>query len=194
MLACKYFLFCCLFSHKQLPKIRGWCREIGDDGSFNCSTILLYMHEVWSSAEDYLSRQSLRYARNAFPKSNPPLLLPLQAKVKADSAVTSSFSTEPSHLEKISSLAEHGDLQVYIQETIPAVLSNPQSWQYAVSLIESARIRGKVVLQILWGSQSINSHQELLNKIHIKLRTHDYKLSEVAQTTIHIERVVFRYS
>ncbi|KAH8596574.1 quinone oxidoreductase [Bisporella sp. PMI_857] len=60
-----------------------------------------------------------------------------------------SLSTDPKFLTQISNLAERGQIHVEIQEVIPSALSSsPDSWKHAVSLIESARIRGKVVLSI----------------------------------------------
>jgi len=60
-----------------------------------------------------------------------------------------SLYTKSELLERVVGLAERGELQIEIQEVIKDALDEEkQGWRRAVELIESARIRGKVVLQI----------------------------------------------
>jgi hypothetical protein len=60
-----------------------------------------------------------------------------------------SFYTKSTLLEKVVGLGERGELQIEIQEVIQdAFDEETQGWKRAVELIESTRIRGKVVLFI----------------------------------------------
>lgn len=60
-----------------------------------------------------------------------------------------SFLTESSYLEKVVRLGERGELQIEIQEVIQDAFDpEKQGWRRAVELIESTRIRGKVVLTV----------------------------------------------
>ncbi|KAL3425416.1 zinc-dependent acohol dehydrogenase (reticulon-4-interacting protein 1) [Phlyctema vagabunda] len=57
-----------------------------------------------------------------------------------------SFSTQSSYLTKVVSLAERAELRIEIQEVIRDTFDG--GWRRAIELIESARVRGKVVLLI----------------------------------------------
>jgi len=60
-----------------------------------------------------------------------------------------SFLTDSAVLDKVVGLGERGELQIEIQEVIKGVMDEEiQGWKRAVELIESKRIRGKVVLSI----------------------------------------------
>ena len=61
----------------------------------------------------------------------------------------SSLYTKSSLLEKVVGLGERGKLQIEVQEVIKdAFDEETQGWKRAIELVESARIRGKVVLTI----------------------------------------------
>jgi len=61
-----------------------------------------------------------------------------------------SFLTNSSLLNNVVGLGERGELQVEIQEVISGALdAETQGWKRAIELIESKRIRGKVVLSII---------------------------------------------
>lgn len=61
-----------------------------------------------------------------------------------------SLHTKSEYLEKIVRLAERGEVQVEIQEVIKDALNEEtEGWTRAVEIIESARVKGKVVLEIL---------------------------------------------
>lgn len=53
------------------------------------------------------------------------------------------------YLEQVVGLAERGEVHVEVQEVIKGALDEEvQGWRKAIELIESKRIRGKVVLEI----------------------------------------------
>ncbi|KAF7871494.1 hypothetical protein EAF04_003601 [Stromatinia cepivora] len=57
---------------------------------------------------------------------------------------------KPEYLEKIVGLAERGEAKVEIQEVIKDALNEEkQGWLRAIEIIESARVKGKIVLEIL---------------------------------------------
>jgi hypothetical protein len=61
-----------------------------------------------------------------------------------------SFYNKSEYLQKVVGLAERGELMVEIQEIIKDALNeDKKGWKRAIELIESARVRGKVVLEIL---------------------------------------------
>lgn len=61
-----------------------------------------------------------------------------------------SFYSKPEYLQKIVGLSERGELKIEIQEVIKDALNEEkEGWKRAIELIESARVRGKVVLEIL---------------------------------------------
>lgn len=61
-----------------------------------------------------------------------------------------SLHTKSEYLEKIVGLAERGEVQVEIQEVIKDALNEEtEGWMRAIEIIESARVKGKVVLEIL---------------------------------------------
>ncbi|TEY79489.1 hypothetical protein BOTCAL_0044g00220 [Botryotinia calthae] len=61
-----------------------------------------------------------------------------------------SLYTKSEYLEKIVGLAERGEVQVEIQEVIKDALNEEtEGWMRAIEIIESARVRGKIVLEIL---------------------------------------------
>jgi hypothetical protein len=60
-----------------------------------------------------------------------------------------SFYTDSSLLEKLVGLGERGELKIEVQEVIKDAFDpETQGWKHAVELIESTRIRGKVVLTV----------------------------------------------
>lgn len=61
---------------------------------------------------------------------------------------TRSLLTDSALLDKVASLGERGELQVEVQEVIKGAMGEEQGWKRAIELIESTRIRGKVVLAI----------------------------------------------
>ncbi|PQE20261.1 hypothetical protein CJF30_00001569 [Rutstroemia sp. NJR-2017a BBW] len=61
-----------------------------------------------------------------------------------------SLYNKSEYLQKVVGLAERGELKVEIQEIIKDALNeDKEGWKRAIELIESARVRGKVVLEIL---------------------------------------------
>lgn len=61
-----------------------------------------------------------------------------------------SLYTKSEYLEKVVALAERGEVKIEVQEVIKDALNEEKrSWNRAIDLIESARVRGKVVLEIL---------------------------------------------
>lgn len=61
-----------------------------------------------------------------------------------------SLHTKSEYLERIVGLAERGLVKIEIQEVIRDALSEEQrGWERAIEVIESKRVRGKVVLEIL---------------------------------------------
>ena len=60
-----------------------------------------------------------------------------------------SLYQKSSYLEQIVSLAERGELHVEVQEVVKGAMDDEtQGWRKAIELIESKRIRGKVVLDM----------------------------------------------
>lgn len=59
-----------------------------------------------------------------------------------------SFYTKSELLERIVGLGERGELKMEIQEVIPGIFDSKAAMTHAIDLIESGRIRGKVVLSI----------------------------------------------
>ncbi|KAF7934562.1 hypothetical protein EAE99_003012 [Botrytis elliptica] len=60
-----------------------------------------------------------------------------------------SLHTKSEYLEKIVGLAERGEVKIEIQEVIKDALNEEtEGWKKAIEIIESARVRGKVVLEI----------------------------------------------
>jgi len=60
-----------------------------------------------------------------------------------------SFLTNSAVLDKVVGLGERGELQIEIQGVVKGAMDEEvQGWKRAVELIESTRIRGKVVLSI----------------------------------------------
>lgn len=61
-----------------------------------------------------------------------------------------SFYTKSSLLQQVVGLAERGDLKIEIQEVIKDALNEEiEGWKKALDLMESKRVRGKIVLEIL---------------------------------------------
>ena len=60
-----------------------------------------------------------------------------------------SFYTKAELLQKIASLAERGEMTFEVQEVVAdAFDEDTQGWKRAIELIDTARVRGKVVLRI----------------------------------------------
>lgn len=60
-----------------------------------------------------------------------------------------SLYQKSSYLEQVVGLAERGEMHVEVQELVKGVFDEEtQGWRKAIQLIESKRIRGKVVLEI----------------------------------------------
>jgi hypothetical protein len=63
-----------------------------------------------------------------------------------------SFYTKSQYLEQVVGLGERGELRCEVQEVIKGAFDEDRSeargWRRAVSLIEGARIRGKIVLEV----------------------------------------------
>ncbi|KAG4034729.1 hypothetical protein MFRU_002g00820 [Monilinia fructicola] len=61
-----------------------------------------------------------------------------------------SLYTKSKYLEKVVGLAERGEVKIEIQEVIRDALNEEnEAWNRAIEIIETARVRGKVVLEIL---------------------------------------------
>jgi len=61
-----------------------------------------------------------------------------------------SFYTKSSLLQQVVGLAERGELKIEIQEVIKDALNEEnEGWKKALELMESKRVRGKIVLEIL---------------------------------------------
>ena len=60
-----------------------------------------------------------------------------------------SLYQKSSYLKQVVGLAERGELHVEVQEVVKGTFDKDvQGWRKAIELIESKRIRGKVVLEI----------------------------------------------
>lgn len=60
-----------------------------------------------------------------------------------------SLYQKSSYLEQVVGLAERGELHVEVQEVVEGAMDEEvQGWRKAIGLVESKRIRGKVVLEI----------------------------------------------